>query len=396
MGRSKLGQMLSSLKNTRSALALAASVLLLGLAGCATAPAITPTASQTPTETAPPEPVYLTGPLNGVRYLEGSNPNLSNPAFSAKIDNVGAALPQYGLNSTDIVFVEQVEGGLTRLAAVWHSNLLAEVGPVRSVRPMDPDILAPIGGVIAYSGGQYAFKQAMIATGMYNADEDSEYESGNYFRKEGRSMPHDLFFKSQAIVAAQLALGAPTLQFQYADLAAGEESSAQQYGRPALSVEVKYKGSTSFWQPGTASIKVQDGIASDTAAVTEVWLRSQNGDAHFDEQDGQQIRAVNLVVLDVTIDKSFKDPRYGYIPRTVMITESSSGIYCSAGLCMPIKWSKASQAAPIVMTTMTGLPIKLAPGNTWFELRDIETAILTVENPAPPSPSPTASPSATD
>lgn len=363
-----------------------ATLSLMVLAGCSAA---TPTPTATPSETettAIPEPVYVTAPLTGAQYLEGTGPVLTNPAFSAKIDNVGSARPQYGLNATDIVFVEQVEGGLTRLVAIWHSNLPEEVGPVRSVRPMDPDILAPIGGVIAYSGGQAPFREAMIATGMYNADENSEYESGNYFRKEGRFAPHNLFFKAQSILAAHLDLGAPAQLFQYADLMAGEKPTALELGKDVLSLEVKYRMAESLWHPGTATV---DG------ANAEVWLRTQDGEIHTDEWDGQQVRATNLIVLDVTIDKSFKDPKYGYIPRTVMITESSTGTLCYAGLCMPIKWSKASQTAPILLTTVSGLPIKLAPGNTWIELRDLDSAELTVEHPEveteSPSPSPTES-----
>ena len=371
----------------RAVLAAAtASILILSGCGSATNPSqsASPTESQT-SET--PEPVYVAAPLTGVQYLEGSNAALSNPAFAAKIDNVGGARPQYGLNATDLVFVEQVEGGLTRLVAIWHSNLPAEVGPVRSVRPMDPDILAPIGGIVAYSGGQAPFKQAMMATGMYNADENSEYESGNYFRKEGRFAPHNLFFKAQAIVAAHPELAAPAQQFEYSDVASSTLPSAQQYGREITSLKVKYLNATSLWNPGTATV---DG------AVTPVWLRTQDGAVHTDEWDGNQVRAINLLVLDVTIDKSFKDPKYGHIPRTVMITESSTGTLCYSGRCMPIKWSKASQTSPIVLTTMTGLPVKLAPGNTWIELRDVASAELEIEYVPQPTASPTPSESESD
>lgn len=74
-----------------------------------------------------------------------------------------------GLQHTDIVFEELVEGGLTRYVAVWHSNVPAEIGPIRSIRPMDPDIISPLGGIVAYSGGQYRFVQLMRATPVHNA-----------------------------------------------------------------------------------------------------------------------------------------------------------------------------------------------------------------------------------
>ncbi|WP_347057338.1 DUF3048 domain-containing protein [Blastococcus sp. HT6-30] len=55
-----------------------------------------------------------------------------------------------------MVWEEVVEGGITRYVAVYHSTVPGEIGPVRSVRPMDPAIAAPLHGLFAFSGGQRA------------------------------------------------------------------------------------------------------------------------------------------------------------------------------------------------------------------------------------------------
>ena len=74
-----------------------------------------------------------------------------------KIDNTDAAHPQYGVDQADVVYEEVVEGGITRLAAIFNSHDPDRVGPVRSVRKTDQSLVWPIGGVFAYSGGaQYA------------------------------------------------------------------------------------------------------------------------------------------------------------------------------------------------------------------------------------------------
>ena len=125
------------------------SLLLLSalvLTGCAAAPEPAPS-TQTPTEEPTPEPVYLTAPLTGVEYLEGSNPYLLLPAVSAKIDNTYSGRPQLALNDADIVYVTRVEGGMTRLLPVWHSRMPEEVGPVRSVRPVDASIIDQYDGI---------------------------------------------------------------------------------------------------------------------------------------------------------------------------------------------------------------------------------------------------------
>ena len=75
--------------------------------------------------------------------------------LAVKIDDTNAAHPQIGLEDADIVYIEQVEGGLTRLAAIFSTVIPQRVGPVRSARISDIDILSQFGRVaFAYSGAQ--------------------------------------------------------------------------------------------------------------------------------------------------------------------------------------------------------------------------------------------------
>ncbi len=70
------------------------------------------------------------------------------PALSVKIDDVGEARPQAGLNSADLVTDILVEGGLTRLMATFQSQDTGTIGPIRSARPVDADLLRELGGGI--------------------------------------------------------------------------------------------------------------------------------------------------------------------------------------------------------------------------------------------------------
>src|SRR3954471_21178095 len=92
-----------------------------------------------------------------------SPPNTSEPSEEAdgpsvlavKIDNVPAARPQTGIDSADIVYAEQVEGGLSRLMAVYATKLLKAVGPVRSARESDLELLHQFDRpTLAFSGAQ--------------------------------------------------------------------------------------------------------------------------------------------------------------------------------------------------------------------------------------------------
>ena len=101
----------------------------------------------TTTTTAAP----VIAPLTGLPDPTGESP--SRPAVTVKIDNTRTRPPQYGIDQADVVYEEVVEGGITRLAAIFNSHAPDRVGPVRSVRKTDQSIVWPIGGIFAYSGG---------------------------------------------------------------------------------------------------------------------------------------------------------------------------------------------------------------------------------------------------
>ncbi|MEN9955979.1 MAG: hypothetical protein RLY34_786 [Actinomycetota bacterium] len=351
----------------------AATVLTLG--GCAAGLNVPGLPSQSPT----PEPVYVTAPLTGVKYLEGTPQalQLAKPSVACKIDNGSEApRPQAGLNSTDIVFDEMVEGGLTRLVAIWHSSQPDAIGPVRSIRPMDPDIVSPFGGIVCYSGGQWVFVKAMEAAPVFNASETSEQGKGTFSRSKDRIAPHNVIVNVQKLAMDHPELTPPPAQFSYsADLA----SSTAVAGASAVAVKdftVKFPQASAQW------------IAS---ADGQNWKRVQDGKIHTDKLDGEQIHAVNIVVMEVAEDRSYKDGKYGNVPKAVMIGTGGAWVF-SGGKYIEATWSKSSATSPIVLTDLAGAVVQLAPGNSWVELMPkAPEGKLVINKIAVASPSPSAS-----
>src|ERR1019366_3218028 len=111
-------------------------------------PSANAVATTTSTTTTVPVPV---APLTGLPDPGGSA--LHRPALTVKIENTPEALPQWGIEDADVVYEEIVNGGITRLAAIFNSLAPVKVGPVRSVRPTDTQVVWPIGGIFAFSGG---------------------------------------------------------------------------------------------------------------------------------------------------------------------------------------------------------------------------------------------------
>jgi len=312
-----------------------------------------PSSSPTPTIS------YETAPLTGVQYQTGTNSYLAGPVVMGKIDNSPEARPQLALSKADIVIDEMVEGGLTRFLAIWHSQMPAEFGPIRSVRPMDPDLATAFGGVISYSGGQKPFVNAMRATGIYNADETSEVGKGTMERVTNRVAPHNLFVKAQNMQASHLKLGAPKPAFSFAADAAN--SSAGFFGKDVTDVKAQFPAATALW--------TWNGKA---------FARTQDGKIHTDALDGKQLTAQNVLVLRVAVDRSFRDPRYGFVPKT-LLEGTGKGTVFSDGKAIDVTWTKTSAKNYVKLTDSSGAEIKLAPGNTWFELVPSDVGKVTVD-----------------
>ena len=311
----------------------------LTLSGCVDAPMPVPTPSYTSTYVAPP-PISL-APLTGQVIAADT---VLGPSLAAKIDDHVDARPQVGLEHTDLVFEELVEGGLTRYVAVWQSDVPAEIGPIRSIRPMDPDIVSPLGGIIAYSGGQSRFVQAMKNTDVYNAIHGQSDTEDVMYRTTTKPAPHNVLVRAPELIAMHADIVAPMQQFAFAPDAAA--STAAREGSPYTTIALR------FGAPSTPSWTLD--------AASGRYLRSQAEGADLDSAGGQ-LSAANVIVVRVAIGND------GGVPKTELIGSGEAWV-SSGGATVHATWSKGSRTDPIRLVDDTGTVVRLAPGNSWIEL----------------------------
>lgn len=280
-------------------------------------------------------------PLRGTTVAQGS---LDHASIAAKIDNHPAARPQIGLERTDLVFEELVEGGLTRYVAVWQSDIPEQFGPVRSIRPMDPDIISPLGGIVAYSGGQERFVQLMRDTAVYNAIHGQADTTATFFRSDAKSAPHNVIVKAQEVLAQHTDIAAPSQQFAYAVDAASATAALD--GTPTASVSYRF------------SNYVAGSWTWDAAQAA--FLRGQDGAPDLDCASAALI-ATNVVVLRVPVTVS-QD-----IPKTELLGSGEAWI-STGGATIHASWSKSASTSQIRLTDDSGVTVRLGAGNTWIEL----------------------------
>lgn len=320
----------------------AASALALGLAACSGGASAPSTPDYKSTYKAP-EPVSY-APLTGVAMAAGTT---VGPALSVKICNVFHCEPQEGLNQADVVFEEIVEGGITRYVGIWNSNVPGTVGPVRSLRPMDADIAAPFGGILAFSGyGNQAVYDLAVDAGLTLLTENSD----TMFRNDYNVAPYNLMLSAQSAVGMFPDLAAPAQQWAYSSSLA--TSTAVLDGTPATSVQSIFSNSSdNTW--------TYDGAGR--------YLRTQWEGPDLD-LTGAQLSAANVVIMRVNVDE------FVGLPRTRMV-DSGELFVLSGGKVVHGTWSKAATAAPIVFKGDNGVTIRLAPGNTWIEMVPLESYV---------------------
>lgn len=175
-------------------------------------------------------------PLTGVP----AEPVDDRPALAVKIENSIDARPQTGLNAADIVWEQVVEGGITRFVAVYHSHLPPEIGPVRSIRPMDPAIAAPLHGLLAFSGGVPTYVDAARNAGLQVLTQSSGTDG--FHRTSTRRAPHNVYATPETLIAQadDAHRAAPSAQFAYPP--SGRQPTAVTEGQPTGSLALTMSG----------------------------------------------------------------------------------------------------------------------------------------------------------
>lgn len=361
-------------RTLRAVAALTAVALLLTACGGDEEPEAAP--SPAPSPTASPEP-GPTAPLTGREIVDDSI--LDRPALAIKVENSPASRPQAGLSEADIVFEELVEGGITRFIAIFHSTLPSDVGPIRSGRFVDAEVLPPFHAILGLSGAADVVVKAIAKAGLETVYDDGTGEP--FYRKEGRRAPHNLFADPADILAQKEDVPAARPAFTYdAEPPAGDVGCAA-----AISTGAPTETATERTTPAPApsasapsdcddpgeSITITMSGASVTGWEwddrTRSYIRSQNGEP-FEDAAGDLVAAENVVALAMEVGSGGgADPAGNPLTDTIVIGEGR-GVVLRDGHWFEVRWSKPDALSHFRIIGSDGEDFPLAPGRTWLHL----------------------------
>lgn len=273
----------------------------------------------------------------------------ANPIIVAKIDDVIEARPQFNLNAADVVIVEQVEGGLTRLFAVYQSKSPEFIGPIRSARITDTDLVPAFGTPgFAYSGSASRLVPYLQSAQLQLIG--APQGGDGYFRIDDRAAPHNYI--------GELA----TLRTRIPDAAAAAIDNIRAWkiakdptvaGGTVTEVAVRWPAGKKTYQ--------WDG---------ERWQMTASGEPLLSQLDlngaTESVTAQNILIMGTTFNESpFKDKLGATTPYPNTIG-TGDGFVLTQGRMLHATWERATSSDLPKWFDDRGNEITLKRGRTWW------------------------------
>lgn len=269
-----------------------------------------------------------------------------------KIDDTNAAHPQIGIEDADLVYVEQVEGGLTRLAAIYTSKLPPLIGPIRSARISDIELLAQFGRVgFAYSGAQSKMRPVIAEANLENLSAERNPPS-IYGKDPNRIGPVDMILKPELLL--ERANANPKIRietatasvFAFGDAPKGETNTAiAKIKWPSAKYELRWD------------------------SANEKWL------IYFNEKpnmaaNGEHLYADTAIIQIVSITPSIYGDKFGEITPFSKTTGSGKAVMLRDGFSYQISWQRNLETDVTTWKSEDGGVANFKPGRTWIFLTD--------------------------
>lgn len=299
-------------------------------------------------------------PLTGVEAADGVD--VDRPALAVKIDNAPPARPQAGLDAADIVYEEISEGGLTRFLTVFHCNDSGDVGPVRSARTVDPDILQEFGNALFGFSGANSQVLDKISKSEFVGDLKQGSSDGAYARAADRKAPYNLMTSTEKLRSEDAASdveGAPKTGLKFNAEVLNAPAPAASGAPAAPAAPAGNTVSFSFSNSNVVKYTYDGG--------SKTYLRS-HGDTPHNLANGKQVSAVNVVIQKVKIVPGTVKDASGSPTQDTTVIGTGEATVLRGGTAITGKWSRASLNDNTTFTDAAGAAIEFAPGTTFIHL----------------------------
>ncbi len=330
-------------------LAICLAVLMGCLAGCSqqqftelssSAITVTPAVKEEPK-------VLYANPLTGIAELQEDE--LNKRPVAIMVNNISTAQKvQCGLNDADLVFECLVEGGISRLMAVYYDLPKAgQVGSIRSSRYTYVELARWLDAVYVHHGSDMVYTDPYMKS--FGMDHFEVSNSSGFRESNGLAWEHTLYTTGEKLYRAledrAWRLNAKEEKYPLV-FSFGKEDAPVTPATPCNSITYAMSGSN------------KTTFAYD--AQTKQYVRKPSGETHKDYKSGDVTATDNVFVLFAN-SPMFED---GYHLKTTL--SSGKGYYVSHGGCQEIQWKKGSATDPLIFTDSQGKELTVNPGRSWI------------------------------
>jgi hypothetical protein len=283
------------------------------------------------------------------RNVLTNNVGNNGKIVAVKIDDTSFSHPQEGLIDADVIFVTQVEAGLTRVMAIYTDNYPELVGPVRSARISDIDILAQFGRVgFMYSGAQSKLRPVIEAANLVNLSAERNPPS-IYITDPNRKQPYAMMVKiNELLPKAEEVENVKSIGWQHGELP--EEA------KPVVQARVEW--------PNASYQMNWDKTESK-------FLLTFDGKPNFGAE-GTQLGSNMMIIQQIEIYPSEYGDKFGGVTPKNDVVGSGRAFMLRDGTVTELRWSRPTADSPTKWTLLDESEAFFADGQVWFFLTDQE------------------------
>ena len=287
-------------------------------------------------------------------FLTGVRSDRNGPVLVLKVDNSPAGRPHTGITKADVVYLEPVEAGITRLAAVFSSELPRTAGPVRSARITDLELFAQYGRVaFAYSGAQAKLEPAIGRANLaeVRAEKGATRSGPGYFRSSDRVAPLNLYAEPEELLErAPKAVEASDIGFRFGPAVPG--------ARPATSASASFPNAR---------------VAFTWSEQRERWRWVMDG-TPAREADGTPVEASTVVFQHVRTEASRFFDFTGENTPYARTVGKGKAVVLRDGTAHEVDWAREDRSSPTVFTSGKDR-VTFAKGKVWVVLVDTDDEV---------------------
>jgi len=278
-----------------------------------------------------------TSPLTGLK--QASVPE--NPVYYVKIENTNGGEPQYGANQADLMIEELVEDGATRLIGLFHSDLPAKIGHIRSARTTDIALSQPVNAAIIASGSAQKTRDDILGEPIpfYVWD----WRDGDGWSTDpDKDAPYHVLLDLKAMDKAVKRTATPKQNYFTFSQGPADDDITKRTTNAAVKFSSK---TTTRWSYNGGT-----------------WQRSPERAAA-----GQEYKTDTVVVVFAkVVEAGYNDKSGNPVPETV-VEGSGRAVILGDGTATEATWNKPTAESTMTFTSKAGNALGLKPGHVWLE-----------------------------